>query len=140
MNKEEHDKLKNVLISKNRKKIDYINYEFENYWKKHSSITCKQRFYLDRCGDEITFDEFNILFNEREYQVIKQDKIDDFFVSTVWLGLIPGYENKKPLIFETMIFKEQGLENEYIFRYVTEEEAIKGHEEAVEMVNRGEIK
>ena len=68
-------------------------------------------------------------------------KIDKYVVSTVDLGLNHQFDdNLPPLYYETMIFiKENIFEHENPFkyyqeRYTTEEEARKGHQEAIEYV------
>lgn len=48
-------------------------------------------------------------------------------VSTVWLGLNHNYYGGKPLIFETMVFKRNSLNELDMERYSTEAEAKAGH-------------
>ena len=55
-------------------------------------------------------------------------------VSTVFLGLDHGWDDKKSLWFETMIFG--GVVDGYQWGYETWEEAMKGHEEAVKFCKR----
>jgi hypothetical protein len=69
------------------------------------------------------------------------DLINNWCISTVWLGLNHNYfSDQKPLIFETMIFKddEEMPDNEdfqnYQERYSTLEEAEEGHKRACEFV------
>lgn len=64
-------------------------------------------------------------------------------ISTVWLGLDLGLsQSHKPLIFETMIFKEEEIEVEdkwdetYMERYSSYEEALEGHKKACEFVKQ----
>lgn len=69
-------------------------------------------------------------------------KVGDYVVSTVDLGINHQFlEGLPPLYYETMIFRkdrtyEKNLFNYYQERYTTEEEAKKGHEEAVEFVKK----
>jgi len=76
---------------------------------------------------------------------IAQDHLFGFFVSTVFLGLNHQYSpGKPPLWFETMIFDRwkgdyncvTGHPNQfidlYVDRYTTREEALLGHQEAIE--------
>jgi len=60
-------------------------------------------------------------------------------VSTVWLGLDHNWRlTGPPIIFETMVFDEDGKGNDLdMDRYSTLEEAIKGHEE---MVKKWQVK
>lgn len=75
--------------------------------------------YFDRNGSPLGLLEWAKMFEDREYQVLRQsDAADDVEVSTVWLGL----EDKR---FETMIFG--GSRNDETWRYFTEAEARQGH-------------
>lgn len=65
---------------------------------------------------------------------IARDTIDDIVISTVFLGLDHSYGGKIPILFETMIFG--GKHDKYQNRYVTIEEALIGHEKAVELVKK----
>jgi hypothetical protein len=57
------------------------------------------------------------------------------FVSTVWLGLDHNWSREgPPIIFETMTFG--GRYDQEQMRYATEDQAQKGHREAVEMAAR----
>lgn len=74
----------------------------------------------------------------RKNIIVKQDDIknangEDFFVSTVFLGLDHSWSNEKPVLFETMIFPESESDDweEYQERYCTWEEAKKGHKKAI---------
>jgi len=68
-----------------------------------------------------------------ELKAVKQDYIGDIFVSTVFLGLDHGYDDI-PILWETMIFN--GEHDQYQERYASIEEAIKGHETALKLVNK----
>ncbi len=96
--------------------------------------------YYDRQGKEMTLLEWGSKFEDMDYKIVRQDNIDRWFISTVWLGLNHSFFRKQPpLIFETMIFLDKGYKEYesddplhlYQERYSTEEEAIKGHEEAL---------
>lgn len=91
--------------------------------------------------------EWGAKFEDMDYKIIKQDQIDRYFISTVWLGLNHAlFRKHPPMIFETMIFvKQEEGEPEpedpwhlYQQRYSTEEEARKGHDDAVSTC-QGEI-
>jgi hypothetical protein len=72
---------------------------------------------------------------------VGDDIINGWCVSTIWLGINHNFFFKEPpIIFETMIFKEdenwpyhEDLEG-YQERYSTYEEALKGHEKACEEI------
>lgn len=86
--------------------------------------------YYDKNGDEITMEQWGVLFQDKSYQVLAQDTILDVMISTVWLGIDPGIAidpDRLPLIFETMIFNEENP----CYRWATEEQARKEHERLV---------
>ncbi len=64
--------------------------------------------------------------------------IDGLRISTVWLGLNHNFLNiGKPLLFETMIFDDDGdcgWDYHYQERYTTWDEAVEGHKTAIEWV------
>lgn len=63
---------------------------------------------------------------------IAYDEIGDVRVSTVFLGLDHAHGHGEPLIFETMIF---GSEHDgFQTRYSTKEEALAGHQAALDRV------
>lgn len=75
---------------------------------------------------------------------VGEDFINGYRISTVWLGLDHGLGcSPKPLIFETMIFKEEDIEEEedkwdeiYMERYSSYEEALEGHKKTCEYVKQ----
>jgi len=75
---------------------------------------------------------------------IAEDELDDFWISTVYVGMNMQYGDGPPLIYETMVFRR--LENGeidfselYCDRYPTREAAEIGHEYAVREVKLGRI-
>ncbi len=77
------------------------------------------------------------------YKIVKQEVLPNgLFVSTVWLGLDYGFPLsdfgspvafRQPVIFETMVFPKKGVFHELdMYRYCTEEEALAGHQYAVD--------
>jgi hypothetical protein len=87
--------------------------------------------YYDRQGDIIDQDRFLELFGNRKYQVLKQTNLPDgTHVSTVWLGFAHGFGPNGPMIFETLIRRDKEGEEE-MYRYSTEEEALKHHHELI---------
>lgn len=73
---------------------------------------------------------------------IAHDTINGIRISTVWLGLDHGYEllhppgsEYKPVLFETMVFAHpDNMEDCYCDRYCTYDEALTGHQQAIEWV------
>jgi len=88
-------------------------------------------------------------FENFDLKIVAKTKTKGYEVSTVWLGLNHAWDDGPPLIFETMIFSLIDKETSellgsdrkfrkalgYQQRYSTEQEAIIGHEKAIEYVN-----
>ena len=64
---------------------------------------------------------------------IRDDKIGNVRVSTVFLGLDHSFGGMTPILFETMIFG--GPHDSYQDRYSNLDDAIKGHQLAVDLVS-----
>lgn len=76
--------------------------------------------------------EWGRLMADQDYRIIKQDRISDFFVSTVWLGIDHHFGGGPPWIFETMVFVNEDWEGEApACRTPTEEAALAAHDQAV---------
>ncbi len=80
--------------------------------------------------------------HDNDTKHVAKDIIGNKCISTVWLGVDHNFsifdDNKKPLVFETMIFENDGSYMDiYMDRYTTWDEAIAGHAKAVEWVNDG---
>jgi hypothetical protein len=98
--------------------------------------------HYDRSGNAISMRDWARLrafddLNGHRYARVARDEIGDYVVSTVWVGLDTGlptpYAPARPLIFETMVFKDgQGDEQ---WRYMTETEARQGHAQRVQEVS-----
>lgn len=65
----------------------------------------KEGRYFDRKGNELSMREWTALFADREYQVVKQEHVGDYFISTVWLGRDHSWDGQRQ-IFETMVFNQ----------------------------------
>jgi len=65
---------------------------------------------------------------------VAQEHIDTIFVSTVFLGLDHGWDGEIPLLWETMIFG--GEHDQYQERYTSHEDALEGHQKALNLVNK----
>lgn len=69
---------------------------------------------------------------------IGEDCVNNMRISTVWLGLDHQWvDGESPLLFETMIFKDNNFDSDYLERYSTYEQALEGHKKAVEWVKNG---
>ena len=71
-------------------------------------------------------------------KLVKQEYVNEVWVSTVFLGLDHSYVKGKPILWETMIF--EGSLDVYQERYTSHEEALTGHEFAVQMVKNDILK
>ena len=91
--------------------------------------------YFDKNGTPIDRNQWSEYLGDKNYQVIAQDTIGKYFISTVWIGIGFGM---KPLIFETMIFCDD-KEDEFCGwqeRYETIYQAYEGHHTALDMCIR----
>jgi hypothetical protein len=82
--------------------------------------------------------EFGSFFEDGKNRIIKQETINNKLVSTVFMGInhnfTPGGKLK---VFETMVFENDDFKDLYQDRYSTYEEALSGHENAVQWVLNG---
>ena len=70
--------------------------------------------------------------------IVKQEHVGDKWVSTVFLGLDHRfYGEGPPILFETMVRDSDGSWLDYQDRYCTWDEALAGHNQAVEWVKNG---
>ena len=69
---------------------------------------------------------------------VANDIINGKRVSTVWLGLDHNHFGGKPLLLETMVFETESVGADiYCERYSTWDEAVEGHERAIQWVLDG---
>ena len=69
-----------------------------------------------------------------ERKAVKQEHIGDVRISTVFLGLDHAWNSDIPVLWETMIFG--GEHDQYMDRYTSIEDAIEGHQTALNLVNK----
>jgi hypothetical protein len=86
----------------------------------------------DKNGNEISMEHWGKLFTDKSYQRVALDIVDQYEVSTVWLGLDHSFGGDVPMIFESMIFaadhKAHNVGHDlYCDRYSTLLEAQIGH-------------
>src|SRR3954452_10338429 len=98
--------------------------------------------HYDRDGIRISLWESMVLSANREDVVVRQTRIGDFKISTVWLSVDHNFLSSfsgsdEPLIFETMIF---GPGEEFQERYCTEAEALERHAELVDFLTLRRLK
>lgn len=90
--------------------------------------------YYDKNGTPLTPDEYVALLTRegQDYRRVAETTLAKAWVSTVWLGINHQYGSGPPLIFETMVFPNaDNLTEEYCDRYSTLQEALEGHQKAV---------
>lgn len=96
--------------------------------------------YRDKLGRPIETDELDLLLRNREYVVVKQDVVNNYFVSTIWLGVPFGLGIGAHQYFETIVFDiPPTIKDPYkttgeileIYRYHNLVEAEAGHEEVI---------
>ena len=68
-----------------------------------------------------------------EKKAVKQEYVGDVRISTVFLGLDHAAEIA-PVLWETMIFG--GEHDQYMDRYTSYEDALEGHQTALNLVNK----
>ena len=96
--------------------------------------------YYTKKGNLVTFEEYCRLSSDADYRIIGREETDDYLVSTVWLGLDHSYDSSEILIFETMVFKNDGQFEDLICeRYSTEEAAKEGHKRIADEWIRNKI-
>lgn len=86
----------------------------------------------DRDGKVIDLVTWSELHSNMDYRVVEQTVIGEYLVSTVWLGIDHSYGDGPIKIFETMIFKNDDMDDLYCERYTTDLEAVTGHARAME--------
>jgi len=77
------------------------------------------------CSDMARWGE---MFRDIKARRVAESQVADFWVSTVFLGLDHSFGEGPPLLFETMVFSEDGETIGRLDRYATWDEAAAGHE------------
>jgi hypothetical protein len=93
----------------------------------------------DKKPYKVSLEDSLILYKKPELKVTAVDLVDGVRVSTVFLGMDHGFRweakdspNYKPILWETMIFG--GKYNDYQERYTSHEDALKGHQKAINLI------
>lgn len=86
-----------------------------------------------------TMKEANDMIGNHDKSIVKQETINGYFISIVFLAIDHNYLFEgAPIVFETMICDESTeIWKDYQKRYATWDEAVKGHERAVQWVKDG---
>ena len=80
-----------------------------------------------------TIDYVKWLEENPERIAVKQEHVDDVYISTVFLGLNYSWESDISGLWETMIFG--GEHDQYQERYTSYEDALEGHQKALNLIN-----
>lgn len=97
--------------------------------KVGSDPNAPELFY-DRTGLRISLEGWQELVMQDNYRTLASSTVHKDLVSTIWLGVSHGERDGKPLLFETMVFHKRKTNAPIrCVRYVTEQEAIRGHEQ-----------
>jgi len=111
-----------VTKCKPRISVFYFNLDENN-----NVVECEQKDWCDLYETK----------DGQERRRVGWDEVNGFEVSTVFLGLDHGHGyTGRPLLFETMIFGNGELDN-YQTRCSTWDEAVKMHQEAIELAKQG---
>lgn len=92
-------------------------------------------YYIDDSDGTIRkleLEEYVLLHQDMDVKIVAKDTVGNSRVSTVWLGLDHSWEAGPPLIYETMIFANDGNMHDYFCeRYPTRGRALQRHTEIV---------
>jgi hypothetical protein len=94
-----------------------------------------RKYYIlndDKEPVEADWEEYCKFLDTLENKIVKQETINNTKISTVFLGQDIGDDSEAPILFETMCFG--GALDGDQWRYQTFDEALKGHQEVIEMV------
>lgn len=82
---------------------------------------------------EVSIEEAYKVYEDLDMKIVKRDETSGGLISTVFLGLDHAFGDQEgPILFETMIF--DGEFDGFQRRYKTYDEALQGHNEALNMV------
>lgn len=103
--------------------------------------TLDEGLFYDRAGAPISSRRWGNLHRDSGYMRIAEDTIGEYWVSTVWVGMNMAYMMADPpLIFETMVFGEDGDKwSGEQWRWSTSEEAKSGHKWVVGLLRKERV-
>ena len=95
---------------------------------------CDTAYFDETTHEVIPTNDLTLAMRNRWF---KRTEVNGLIVSTVFLGIDPGFSEDQHLWFETMIFenKKNGQFFEYQQRYETYDEAIEGHQAVVDYLD-----
>ena len=101
------------------------------------------KYYILNDDHSISETSDRIEFEKQFPKIVKQETIDGYFISTVFLGIDHDWNNAyndggKPLLFETMIFNRTTNQNNYLDDYCERsrsyDQALENHKIAIDWV------
>jgi len=97
--------------------------------------------FYDRQGYEIDGERWKKLSKDCDYTRIRETMVHGYLVYTSWNGIHKKYSKEKFFLFETCVYnyKKKKFEEIISIKYMTESEAIEGHEDVVKMIQDGDI-
>lgn len=109
-----------------------------NLFKDKYALEKRYSTYYNMDGEQISIDEWCENFQPIEKRIVGRDVVKGYLVSTVLLGIDHGWNSPVPIIFETMIFKNDcNMEELYMDRYPDKANALACHKQIVDMLERG---
>lgn len=101
--------------------------------------------YYDYAGDPCAWETWIFLFQARfappdEPGRIGLDEVGNYQVSTVWLGFDHSHFGGRPVLWETMVFKDHQPRDLYLERYTSRADAERGHRNIVKALRDGVLK
>lgn len=117
---------------------DFLNRDlYDKYLKRHHTHYRRNGTPYPE-GDEGLF-EWAHDFHDLTYKVVRQETLPNgIWISTVWLGIDHNFAlDGPPLIFETMAWSANGDALDFQERYATEDDAIIGHLQAIDLFKNG---
>jgi len=78
--------------------------------------------------------EWGKWYEDFAHRQLAKDQVEDRLISTVFLGIATNWGGK-PLLFETMVFDQDGKPVEQQ-RYATRDEALRGHRDVVSRLRK----
>lgn len=78
------------------------------------------------------FKNYNDWLYDPENKRVSRTQVDEYDISTVFLGFDHSFNGDTPILWETMIFDDKG--DVYMRRYMSHEDALNGHNKIVELM------
>lgn len=121
----------------NSEKIDLLEHlEYLEYLNRRKYYTLDDNKNVVPC----TIEEWGKLYDENRQakKIVNQEYVDNYFISTIFLGINHSFNEGELTVFETMVFDKNDNGNDiYCTRCGTYEDALNHHQRAVKWVENG---